>query len=162
MRKIVRAILLTGFLVQTAQAADWPMFRADAGRTGYTSQTLPAKLSLRWVRQARHAPEPAWRGRDTRMPFDHAYLPVIADGTLYFGSSADGKVYALDAATGKHRWTFFTGAPVRFAPAVFADRVLVTSDDGYLYCLAAADGELLWKRRGGPDEDKVLGNGRIV
>ena len=62
---------------------------------------------------------------------------------MFFGSSADGRVVALDAATGRERWTFFTDAPVRFAPAVWKDRVFAVSDDGYLYCLAAADGALI-------------------
>jgi len=143
-------------------AADWPVYRGDGCRSGYASETLPADLSLRWKYTARHAPRPAWSGRDTRMPFDRAFHTVIAGGTLFFGSSADCKVYALDAATGAERWTFFTGGPVRFAPAVWEDRVFVVSDDGFLYCLAAKDGAVLWKRRGGPADSMLLGNGRMV
>ena len=47
------------------------------------------------------------------------------DGTFGAGGysaamldSAACQVIALDAATGAHRWTFFTDAPVRFAPAI--------------------------------------------
>lgn len=36
------------------------------------------------------------------------------------------------------------------------------SDDGHLYCLKAATGELLWKKRGGPNERMVLGNDRLI
>ncbi len=96
------------------------------------------------------------------MKFDWAYSVVVADGTCYFGSSADHKVYAIDAATGAEKWSFFTGGPVRLAPAVWKGRVLAASDDGYLYCLAARTGKLLWKLRAGPDDDLVLGNGRMV
>jgi outer membrane protein assembly factor BamB len=64
---------------------------------------------------------------------------------LFYGSSADCKIYALDAATGRLRWSLFTDGPVRFAPAVWHDRVFVISDDGHLYCLAASDGSLLWR-----------------
>ena len=142
-------------------AADWPTYRADARRSGYTSEALPKGLSLRWTYHSRHAPQPAWSGRDTRMPFDRAHQPVMADGTVFFGSSADCKVYALDAATGEGRWSFFTDGPVRFAPAVWQERVFAVSDDGFLYCLAATDGKLLWKVRGGPIDSMVLGNGRM-
>jgi outer membrane protein assembly factor BamB len=96
------------------------------------------------------------------MKFDWAYSVVAAGGLCYFGSSADHKVYALEAATGRERWSFFTGGPVRLAPAVWKDRIFAASDDGYLYCLAARTGKLLWKLRAGPDEDLVLGNGRMV
>jgi outer membrane protein assembly factor BamB len=96
------------------------------------------------------------------MEFDAAYQPVIAGGSLFYGSSADGKVYALDGATGRAQWTFFTGGPIRFAPAAWRDRLFVASDDGYLYCLSAMDGSLVWAKRGGPEESLVLGNGRMI
>jgi len=161
MRRIHIALAAILFLVHPAQGADWPTYRADAGRTGYTAEPLPAELSLRWTYHARHAPTPAWP-LSSRLPLDRAYQPVVAHGVVYFGSSADGKVYALDAASGEQRWCVFTDAPVRYAPAVWKDRVFVASDDGHLYCLAAADGKLLWKRRGGSDDRMVLGNGRMV
>ncbi|MCE5252500.1 PQQ-binding-like beta-propeller repeat protein [bacterium] len=154
---VFMSLTLTG-----AYAADWPQYRADAGRSGYSPGTLPANLSLRWVYRSPHAPMPAWKGKDTRMPFDFAFETVIAGGMLYFGSSADCKLYALDAATGKVRWTYFTDAPVRFAPAVWKDRLFAASDDGFLYCLSAKTGKLLWKKRGGPDDSKILGNDRMI
>jgi hypothetical protein len=40
--------------------------------------------------------------------------------------------------------------------------VLVASDDGSLYCLSAASGELLWEFYGGPRRQSILGNGRMV
>jgi len=150
-----------GFGAASAQAADWPMYRADAARSGYTPAELSDQLSLSWIHRVRCAPAPAWPS-SRRMLFDRAYQPVVAGGTLYFGSSADGKVYALDAATGRGRWTFFTDGPVRFAPVAWRDRLFAASDDGYLYCLAAADGSLLWKLRGGPRDEMLLGNDRMI
>jgi outer membrane protein assembly factor BamB len=96
------------------------------------------------------------------MPFDRAYHVVTAGGRLFFGSSADCKVYALDMATGDEHWSFFTNGPIRFAPAVWKDRLFVTSDDGFLYCLATEDARLLWKLRGGPNDSMVLGNDRMT
>jgi len=154
-------VLVLGVGVGPGWAADWPMFKGNAARTSYTEQPLPAKLSLRWVATGALPPAPAWPGSN-RLAFDRAHHPVVAGGTLYYGSSTDGQVHALDAATGQERWMFFTGGPVRFAPAVWKDRVFVVSDDGWLYCLAAADGKLLWKKRGGPDDRLILGNDRLV
>lgn len=161
MRTPIGAALMIWSCTALAHAADWPMYGADSARGNFTSETLAAPLSLSWTYRAAHAPMPAWPVSE-RQPFDWAYQPVIAGTTLFFGSSADGQVHALDMATGKERWTFFTDGPVRFAPAVWKDRLFVASDDGCLYCLAASDGKLLWKRRGGPDERMVLGNDRMV
>lgn len=142
-------------------ATGWPTFRADAGRSGYTADRLPASMSLKWSWRAAHRPQPAWP-RDDRMTFDRANRVVVADGVLYFGSSADDAVRALDATTGTLKWTFFTDGPVRFAPTVWKDRLFVVSDDGWLYCLDAREGTLIDRWRGGPADDRVLGNSRIV
>jgi outer membrane protein assembly factor BamB len=152
-------LLLTSW--QTSKG-DWPQFRADAARSGYTPQHLAGSLSLQWVYKPLHPPRPAWQGKDTRMPFDHAYHTIIAEGMVFFGSSADNKVYALDTVTGTERWTFVADSPVRFAPAYYKSRLYVAADDGYLYCLRAKTGKLIWKKRGGPREDMVLGNARMI
>ncbi len=148
--------------VCTSLADGWPMYRADSERSGYTSEEFPKSLTLQWMYKSNHDPHPAWQARDTRMFFDYAYRTVIADGQVYFGSSADGKIYALDAKTGQEQWTFFTDAPVRFAPLVFKNQVFAVSDGGYLYCLSAQDGTCLWKMQGGPEKEMLLGNDRMV
>ena len=96
------------------------------------------------------------------MPFDAVSQPIVAGGTLFLSSSADCQVRALDAATGRERWTFFTEGPVRFAPTVADGRAYVVSDDGFLYCIDGATGALVWKHRGGPMDSMVLGNGRMI
>jgi outer membrane protein assembly factor BamB len=148
-------------LFAVASAADWPTYRGDAARSGYTREQLPAKPSLAWQYQPAHGPQPAWP-RDDRMYFDRAHDVVVAEDTLLFGSTVECRVVALDARTGRERWTFFTGGPVRFSPTVWKGRVFAVSDDGYLYCLNLQDGGLIRKWRGGPSDDMILGNGRMV
>ena len=144
-----------------AAATDWPMFRGDAARSGYSPDELPQQPTLRWSYRATHPPAPAWPTRN-RLTFDRAFQPVVAQGVLTFGSSVDGKVYALNAATGEIRWTYCSDAPVRFAPVAWKDRLFVASDDGHLYCLSLETGDVLWKRRGGPRNDMLLGNDQMI
>ncbi len=151
------ALALAGF----AFAGEWSHYRADAARSGWTSEPAPAKLSLCWTRRPAHPPQPAWP-EEQRMVFDHVFHVVADADRVYFGSSADGKVYALDAATGQERWCFFTGGPVRFAPALWKDRLFAVSDDGCLHCLSKADGKLLWKKRPAASDRMVLGNERMI
>ncbi len=82
--------------------------------------------------------------------------------TIYFGSSSQDKIYALDAGSGKVRWTFVTNGPVRFAPVFSDGRIYAGSDDGYVYCLSGDDGSLIWKRRVASDERLIPGNGRLI
>lgn len=151
-------ILLT---LHSVSAADWPLVRGDAERSGRTNSALPAELVPLWSFQPAHAPSPAWP-REPRMLFDRAQHVVAAQGKVFFGSSTTSTVTALEAATGDVLWTTFTDAPVRFAPAIWKDRLYVVSDDGYLRALSLADGSLLAKWKGGPEADSALGNGRIV
>lgn len=159
-KKIILVLLFT--FSQMAVKAEWHQFRADATRSGYTPEALSADLSLQWIYKAIHTPQPAWQGEDTRMPFDHTYHTTIAEGLAFFGCSANNTVYALDLANGRERWSFVTDGPVRFAPAFWQGRLYVSGDDGYLYCLQAQTGELLWRMRGGPSGDMLLGNGRMI
>ena len=159
---VVFLVMFPPFFLRTAPASDWPGFRGDFARSGYTGDSLPDNLSLQWIHRPTHSPCPAWSGRDTRMPFDLAYEPVAVKGMVIFGSSADFCIYALDATTGEIKWTFFTEAPIRFAPAVWKNRIFTVSDDGFLYCLSLDEGKLLWKFRGGPTDELILGNDRVI
>lgn len=170
--------LLTIYVVAWCLAAtnsfgeDWPTYRHDNARTGASLESLPNAISLQWVYQPIHPPEPAWPGVETRpregfylqprVRFDDAFQVAVAGGRLYFGSSADHKVYALDAASGQPVWTFFAEGPVRLAPTVWNGRVYFGSDDGWVCCLNAASGELRWKLRGGPNAEKLLGHGKMI
>ena len=96
------------------------------------------------------------------MVYDRAFHVAVANGAVFYGSSADDKVYCLDAETGHVLWSFFTEGPVRLAPTVSAYRVYVGSDDGCAYCLDARSGGLLWKRRISPEDRRISGNGRMI
>ena len=129
MKSIALCFASWSCLVGVVVAGDWPTFRADATRSGYTTDSPPAEPQLAWTYHPPHPPSPAWP-RDARMWFDLAPEVVVAGDLLVFGSSSDDRVVALDAATGATRWTFFTGAPVRFAPVLHEGQVFVVSDDG--------------------------------
>jgi outer membrane protein assembly factor BamB len=155
-------------------AEDWPTYQHDPARSGVTNERLQLPLKEAWTWRSRHAPQPAWPGpaRDDlynkarnlrpRMVFDRAFHVVAAGDAVYFGSSADDQVHCLDAATGRKRWSFFTEAPVRFAPTVVANRVFVGSDDGLMYCLVAADGKLVYRCQPPLADYRLSGNGRVM
>jgi hypothetical protein len=136
----------------SSEVDHWPTYRHDNARSGVTAGSLQLPLVSSWVYQPLHRPAPAWgepnprpvggwygltEGR--RVHFDDAFHVVVADGTVYWGSSADGRVVALEAAGGEQRWCALTEGPVRLAPTVWEDKVYVGSDDGFVYCLRADD-----------------------
>lgn len=153
----IALLLTTGFCCQLCA---WPMHRGNESRTGFTTEKLPGKLLPTWSRQF-STPVPAWP-RSDRMSFDRCHEPIIHNELVVFGDSVTGVVYALNSQNGKEQWRFFTAGPIRFAPVGWKDRLFVVSDDGFLYCLASSTGELLWRKRGGPSDKKLLGNERMI
>ena len=139
------------------------MWRYDEGRTASSPEELASELHLQWLN---HYPArtPVWEDplNQDLMPYDAVYEPVVAGDTAYLGFNDSDKVIALDLRTGEERWTFYCDGPVRLPPVVWRDRVLFVSDDGHLYCVRASDGTLVWKRRGGPSDRKILGNSRLI
>lgn len=165
MRHQIRVIAASCLLAAGAVAEDWPTFRHDNSRSGATSESLSLPLVPLWTINPQHPPVPSWphpKRERPRTRFDDAFHVAIAGDSVFFGSSANGTVYAIDAATGTVRWTFITGGAVRLAPAVWNERVYVASDDGYVYCLSARAGALLWQRRAAITEEQVIGHGRMI
>jgi len=156
------------------KAEDWPTFMHDNQRSGVTSEQLQPPLSECWIYKSAHSPQPAWPlpakqdfwhhhyNLRATVTYDRAFHVVSAGDMIFFGSSADDKVYALDARTGQERWTFFTQAPVRLAPTVSGNKVYVGSDDGYVYCLARDTGSLIWKYKAAESQHMIPGNERII
>ena len=166
-------LLLSLFILNTVTlGTDWPAYRHDNARTGSTQEKLSTPLVPQWIYSSAYPPRPAWsapaeRPREgvvmlNRVDFDDAFQVAVAGDIVYFGSSVDNKVYVLDAATGEEKWSFYTGGPVRLAPTIWKDRIFFGSDDGFVYCLRAANGELLWKKRGGPNDEQLLGSGKMI
>ncbi len=108
---------------------EWAMFRHDLGRSGSTnpSDILP-QGTLKWV-------------FPTGGPIHSS--PAVVNNTVYIGSR-DGKLYALDAATGVKRWEYQTESWVESSPAIVNGVVYIGSNDGRLYALDAHSGEKLW------------------
>lgn len=141
-------------LAGTAAAADWPAFNHDPQRSGITPEPLSFPLALVWTYEPGLRPHPAWPepGKELhRMDFDYAFQPVIADGLVFFGSSADDAVRAVRAESGELAWRFAAPGPVRFAPAVAGGKVYLASDDGCAYCLEAKTGSLVRRFPAAPD-----------
>ena len=81
--------------------------------------------------------------------------PIVVDGVLYTSGVA-GRVYAVDAASGKPLWQFEPPLALKNARgsccdlvnrgvAVWRGKVYVGSFEGILYALDARDGKVLWQ-----------------
>jgi outer membrane protein assembly factor BamB len=124
---------------------DWPTLRADAARSGCVAAEVPTELSV------------AWKSRiGTRLT-----SPVLANGRLFVAAIDAHQVFALDAGSGERLWQFTAGARVDSPPTIWNGRALFGASDGYVYCLRAADGQLIWRYRAAPADLRMGVYGQI-
>lgn len=90
----------------------------------------------------------AWGARSGRTlwkykgaPFESS--PLLWRNTVYVGSW-DHRVHAIDAKTGRRRWTFHADDEVNTSPARWRSTIYIASDGGTVYALNARTGKLRW------------------
>ncbi len=172
--QVLRTLTLAALLLPAITcASDWPTYRHDARRSGVSDDQLNFPLTPAW-RHMGGTPRQAWSGPakwdaysgnaglQSMRNFDPCYFVTIAGGLVYYGSSHDNAVHALDAETGKERWVFFTEGPVRLPPTIHDERAFAGSDDGMLYALEADSGQLIWKDRGAPEDRRIPSNASLI
>jgi polyvinyl alcohol dehydrogenase (cytochrome) len=70
--------------------------------------------------------------------------PAVAEGVVFVGSEG-GKVYALDARSGRIRWSFGAGSSVRTGFVIGGGLIYFGDQHGAVYALEASSGRLRWK-----------------
>jgi outer membrane protein assembly factor BamB len=156
-------------------AGDWPTYRHDNRRSGRTTEELKVEgLGVAWEMRSTCAPQPAWPGpakwdayhviRDlpSMRNYDPVFYTVVVGDRVYYGSSADSALHCLAAADGHELWRVTAGGAVRVAPAWYAGKLYFGADDGFVYCVNAESGKLVWKRRLMERGGCVLNNGRLI
>jgi len=124
----------------TEAADDWPTYRHDPARSGCTTAAVPVELKRCW--------QAALGGRLSS--------PVIAGGKVFVASVDTHTLYALDATSGRTLWSYTAGARIDSPPTIDQGRALFGCADGWIYCLSAADGTLVWRFRAAPDERRLM------
>ncbi len=131
-------------LAADAGPDDWPYYRHDACRSARANS--PVKL-------------PAAKGWQTKL--SGSLTPASVAAGLMFTASDNGRISALDAASGEVRWTYLCGNEIAVTPAYWKGRLFAGSTDGWVYCLEARTGKLVWRFQGAPQDHFVSVKGRL-
>jgi outer membrane protein assembly factor BamB len=125
--------------ISDLKSEDWPTYRHDAARSGYTKGVVPANLKRAWYTDL--------GGKLTSV--------VVADEKVLVASVETHTVHALNADSGTPLWRYTTGGRVDSPPTIWKGRVLFGSADGWVYCLRASDGALVWRFRAAPMDQRM-------
>lgn len=126
-------------------SSGWPMYRCDAARSGAVQTQLGAKPELLWER---HLGEKLTQ-------------PVIANHSVFVSLKDAHHVIALDAADGQTRWAFAAGARIDSPPTYHQGTLVFGSADGWVYCVRASDGELVWRFQAAPWDQRMGAFGQL-
>ncbi len=159
----IRVCWIATLFASSTSGGDWPMWRCDAQRSAATSDSLPDDLRLAWSVKIGSPPR-AWDDplNLDLLAYDQVLEPIVVDGRLFVAFNDRDKLVAYDTANGSELWSFYTDAPIRLPPVGYEGRVYFCSDDGFLYCVDAKNGSLVWKFDGAPSRQQAIGNRRLV
>jgi hypothetical protein len=126
---------------------------------------LPAQLTLQW--QLKLAEEnlgkfhPDWVGG--LFLGDVLTAPVIAYGTIYLALPEEHCVVAVKANNDNPRvkWKFYAGGRINTPPTISAGYCVFGCQDGWVYCLDATSGELVWRFLAAERKKRILVFGQL-
>jgi len=123
----------------------WPMYRRDPARKSYASTQVNSKVKEGWTTDLGSRITP----------------PIVAGGMVFVAAIDQYTIHALGEADGTARWTFATAGRIDSPPTYYRGRLYFGSADGWLYCLDAKDGQLVWRFRAAPEERMLVNDGRV-
>jgi len=139
------AYAATASLKGRASTTGWPTYRRDARRSA--CQDLPAPVE----------PAVAWT-RELSPPIT---APVADGGIVVVAERERHALHALSAADGKPAWTFVADGRIDSPPTLFAGLCVFGTRSGFVYCLRASDGALVWRFRAAPRDRRLFACGQL-
>jgi len=124
---------------------DWPTYRHDAQRSGYSRNPVPVALRRLWQMDI--------GGKLTS--------PTVAGGRVFVASVDEHRICALDAGSGRSMWDFTAGARVDSPPTIHANRAIFGCRDGYVYSLRTSDGALAWRLQAARAGRRITARGQL-
>ena len=140
---------------------DWPTYRHDALRTGSTTAEAPEQLEGLWSARVgspldgRLAAE--WDLKDG----GRLSSPVVAGSVAIAAATDEHRIVAVDSQSGKPLWTFTAGGRIDCPPTLHEGRCLFGSRDGWVYCVRADNGELIWQFCAAPRDERIIAYGQL-
>jgi outer membrane protein assembly factor BamB len=110
---------------------DWSTYRHDNERSGFANTVIDLPLQSSWQVEVKAAGKLS--------------SPTFADGKLFVADIDGHQLKAFDGKNGTLSWTYRTGGRIDSPPTIYKGKVIFGCHDGWVYCLRATDGELVWR-----------------
>ncbi len=128
---------------EPVREGDWPGFRCGGGMGNSVKAMLGDKLVRAWDVRIGLGGRTFGELNGRHIGLTQA---ALAYGLAIVSDIGGQRIVAVDAANGEIRWIFHIGSRADYTPAIHNGLCLFAARDGWVYCLDARTGALLWKR----------------
>ena len=158
-----------GKISEKNAADDWPCYRHDAWRSGSTVSAAPTELKTLWSVDLDRV---GLDGGDISGPIVEDWLenpfvkgpvtgPVISGNRVVVARPDAHEVVAMDADSGSVAWRFTANGRVDTAPTLHGGLCLFGTKSGWVYCLRLDDGQMVWRLKAAPLEERIVAYGQL-
>jgi len=127
---------------EAVRADDWPVFRGSPAGGSFTRATPGDKLVKAWEATIGLGKTDFGVMSSQRTGLTQA---VLAYGLAVVADIDGQRIVAVNAADGKQKWVYHVGSRVDYPPTLYRGLCLFAARDGWVYCLNAKTGSLVWK-----------------
>ncbi len=151
------------------QPSDWPLYRHDRWRSSSAITAGPEQLEKRWSVSLEKLDDAS---KQTSGPILDDWkedpiikgplsAPTIANGLAYVTRPNAHELIAIDTNSGDVRWRFTANGRLDTPPAIHRGLCLFGSAAGWVYALRADTGEMVWRLRAAPTNERIVAYGQV-
>lgn len=148
---------------------DWPLYRHDRWRSASSVAAGPKKLRQNWSTQLKDeiAKESSITGpilhdwKENPIIKGPLSAPTVAGGIAYVTRPHAHELIAIDTNSGEIKWRFTANGRLDTPPAIHKGLCLFGSAAGWVYAIRADTGELVWRMRAAPSDERIVAYGQV-
>ena len=140
----------------------WTSFRGNAKRSSSAACDISENVGVLWTKKVTGKKIAGTVQRDWRSFLNTRLTAPVTGGGLVIVADIDhNELIAVDGKSGSVKWRFMTGGRMDTAPTLHKGICLAGDRTGYVYAIKIKTGQLIYKLRIAPLEQRMVSYGKV-